>query len=341
MSLGRMGTSLTTEGMRGMLLTANIHPASASSMQDTANKVGEKISSVNRRSMTDIRKSLKEKNSECGLPVNSSIRAEGDARYNNSTFSALGKTPFQAGTQVTYTMCENVTSEKKIISVFCGNKLCKKGEYMRGKGEQVTCPGHTGCTANLTQQTNIGNEKQWAAECIEELNKDEDPLTISHLTTDGDSAASQGASIKQGKNIENLKDLRHFFESQRKETSKAPFGERMFPGRTKADRESAKKRFAQDLKTRCRSEYEKAHKYFGGDMQKLTNALSYAVDAIISCYRELCKAVGAPVVKGSKVAHLLKQQQNRQNYFRQRERSIFHSSHIERIEREKVPENRK
>lgn len=43
MSVGRMGTCLTTEGMRAMLLSANIHPGSASSMQETANKVGEKI----------------------------------------------------------------------------------------------------------------------------------------------------------------------------------------------------------------------------------------------------------------------------------------------------------
>ena len=37
--LCRMGTSLTTMGMLGVLLTANIYPTSASTKQDTANKV--------------------------------------------------------------------------------------------------------------------------------------------------------------------------------------------------------------------------------------------------------------------------------------------------------------
>jgi hypothetical protein len=36
---------------------------------------------------------------------------------------------------------------------------------------------------------------------------------------------------------------------------------------------------------------------------------------------ELCEAVGAPLVKGSRAVHHLKQQQNRQNYFRRSEHS--------------------
>uniref|UniRef100_K1QHG7 Mutator-like transposase domain-containing protein n=1 Tax=Magallana gigas TaxID=29159 RepID=K1QHG7_MAGGI len=42
MSAGHLDTCLTTEGMREMLLSTNIHPGSASSMQETANKVGGK-----------------------------------------------------------------------------------------------------------------------------------------------------------------------------------------------------------------------------------------------------------------------------------------------------------
>lgn len=435
MSVGRMGTCLTTEGMRGMLLSANIHPASASSMQETANKVGEKILETNQQSMRGIRQKIQENATKCGLPATSTIRAEGDARYNNSTFSAVGKTPFQAATQVTYTMCENVTTKKKVIAVFCGNKLCKKGEVLRRRGAHVTCPDHQDCTANLAADTNIGNEKRWAGECIREIQQDPHPLTVSHLTTDGDSAAATGASEEQEKPIENLKDLRHFFESQRKQTSKAPFSASMFPGRTKADRESVQKRFAQDLKMRCRSEYENAYDHYGGDIRKLTRAMSYAVDSILTCYRgecgrpcqkhsfackglkkshwkssvlpknfklnmndndehllrdcvnltlgpknlcrirfhtstqkcesvnraylrsnskcitssrnfepkihrvvhslnegcgnstlKLCEAVGAPVVKGGKVVRLLKQQEKRQAYFRQRQQSKLYKS---------------
>lgn len=435
MSLGQMGTSLTTEGMRGMFLTANVLPASASSMQETANKVSKKVAQVNKMSMKKIRSELQEKNVICGLPATTPIRAEGDARYNNSMFSGVGRTPFQAATQVTYTMCENVTTRKKIVSVYCGNKLCKQGEVLRRRGIQVTCPNHDNCTANLPADTNIGDEKKWAGECIDEMRTDSSPLSVSYLTTDGDSSASLGAVEKQGKPIENLKDLRHFFESQRKQICKAAFSATMFLGRTKVDRESMKKRFAQDLKLRCRTEYENGYQHFGGDQQKMVRAMSYAADAIISCYKgdcgkpcqrhsfacrglkknkwkssvlpkdfsvhmndsdeqllrdcinltlgpknlcrikfhtstqkcesvnraylktnakcitysrnfeprihrvvhgineghgnstlQLCEAVGAPVVKGSRAAHHLKQQQNRQNYFRQRECSKIYKS---------------
>ncbi|XP_078317890.1 uncharacterized protein LOC144620581 [Crassostrea virginica] len=198
------------------------------------------------------------------------------ALYNNSMFSAVGKNPFQAGTQVTYTLCENVTKKKRVISVFCGNKLCKVGELMRSRGESVTCPGHDNCTANIPADENIGNEKRWAGQCLDEIQQDSSPLILSQLTTDGDSTATLGASTQQGQNIENLKDLHHFFESQRKQTCKAPFSDKMFPGGTKTARESVKKRFAQDLKIRCRTEYENAYQHFGGDIPKLIRAMSYS-----------------------------------------------------------------
>jgi hypothetical protein len=43
-------------------------------------------------------------------------------------------TPFQAGTQVTYSMIENNTTDIKIVSLFTGNKLCNVASRLRGKG---------------------------------------------------------------------------------------------------------------------------------------------------------------------------------------------------------------
>uniref|UniRef100_K1P1X3 Uncharacterized protein n=1 Tax=Magallana gigas TaxID=29159 RepID=K1P1X3_MAGGI len=73
--------------------------------------------------------------------------------------------------------------------------------------------------------------------------------------------------------IENLKDLRHFFESQRKQTAKAPFSSHMFPGRTKAMRESMQRRFALDLKLRCRTEYENCYKHYSSDLPLIKRAM--------------------------------------------------------------------
>ena len=142
------------------------------------------------------------------------------------------------------------------MAVFCGNKLCKKGTYFRTKEKEVTCLGHEDCIATIPPENTIEDEKRWAAECIVELQSDDRPLVISHFTSDGDSAAASGASEKQGHMIEKLKDLRHFFDSQRKQTAKSPFRSDMFPGRTKAMRESMQRSFVLDLKLRCRTEYE-------------------------------------------------------------------------------------
>uniref|UniRef100_K1Q8E3 Mutator-like transposase domain-containing protein n=1 Tax=Magallana gigas TaxID=29159 RepID=K1Q8E3_MAGGI len=248
-----------------MLLVANIKPASATNIHQTCNKVCKIITDVNKNSMKKIRQVIQELNEKCGL-ANTPIRAERDARYNNATFSAIGKTPFQAATQVTYTLSENVTKKKNVMAVFCGNKLCKKGTHLRAKGKEVTCPGHEDCTATIPPETTIGDEKRSAAECISELQSDDRPLVISHFTSDGDSAAVFGASEKQGHMIENLKDLCNFFDSQRKQTAKAPFSSHMFPGRTKAMRESMQRRFALDLKLRCRTEYENCFKHFSSDL---------------------------------------------------------------------------
>ncbi|XP_052692508.1 uncharacterized protein LOC128170776 [Crassostrea angulata] len=286
MAVGHLGTSLITEGMRGMLLGANIEPASATNTHQTCNKVGKIVTDVNKNSMKKIRQEIQELNEKCGL-ANTPIRAEGDARYNNATFSAIGRT-FQAATQVPYTLSENVTKKNNVVAVFCGNKLIKKGTYLRAKGKEVTCPGHEGCTATMLPETTIGDENRWAAECIGELQSDDRPLIISHFTSDGDSAAASGASEKQGHMIENLKDLRHFFDSQRKQTDKAPFSSHMFPGRTKAMRESMQRRFALDLKLNCRTEYENCYKHYSGEIPLMKRAMSTAVRSIISCYQGQC-----------------------------------------------------
>lgn len=83
------------------------------------------------------------------------MRAEGYALYNNATFSAIGKTPFQVATQMTYTFRENVTKKKNVVAVFY--KLCKKGANLRAHEKEVTCPGHKNCNANIPQETTIGD----------------------------------------------------------------------------------------------------------------------------------------------------------------------------------------
>jgi hypothetical protein len=49
-------------------------------------------------------------------------------------------------------MIENNTTDKKIVSLFTGNKLCNVASRLRGKGFNIICPNHYGlCTANLAE----------------------------------------------------------------------------------------------------------------------------------------------------------------------------------------------
>ena len=92
----------------------------------------------NKNHINSFRANLKAENPN---PNPNLVNVESDARYNNS-----GVTPFQAGTQVVQTMCENNTKNKKIVSVFLGNKLCNVASRLRNKGIVVKCPHHeTGC----------------------------------------------------------------------------------------------------------------------------------------------------------------------------------------------------
>ena len=68
-------------------------------MQNSANKVGERIEAENREDLEKLRSFVKEGNKARGLPASSPISVSTYATYNNRPCS--GKTPYQAGTQVT------------------------------------------------------------------------------------------------------------------------------------------------------------------------------------------------------------------------------------------------
>lgn len=72
-----------------------------------------------------------------------------------------------------------------------------------------------------------------------------------HLTTDGDSTATIGDSSQQRKDIENLEDLCHFLESQRKQTCKAQIRDNLFRGGTNSRRIGQEKDLHKAWKTRC------------------------------------------------------------------------------------------
>jgi hypothetical protein len=289
--VGLTHSSISTTQFRHILQSANIPPPSSSSMQASANRVGDIITEVNKADMEARRKQLQDISELRGLPRDTPINIEGDGRYNNPLFGSSEKTPFQPATQMVYTVCENSTPAKQVISVHTVNKLCKKADMLRKKGTIVTCPDHEGCSANVRKDHTIGDEAYAAAKCAEEMK----PLSVDHMTTDGDSQAYLGVkkvqSARRDKKsavVENLRDPGHLSKTLIRTVEKSNFSASMFPGRTRAAQLDIKRKFGKNLKRRCTAEFNQAHSHWAGDLNRVINSLSYATDAMVSCYGGNC-----------------------------------------------------
>jgi hypothetical protein len=102
-------------------------------------------------------------------------------------------------------MCENNTNNKKIVSVFLGNKLCNVTSRQQFKGIVVNSPLHNGhCTANLAEGAVIGNETEYSRQCSNGLN---DTLKIANITADGDSKSFNGESSSTHRSLRSIANL--------------------------------------------------------------------------------------------------------------------------------------
>ena len=210
-----IGVAVCTE----MFLTLGIDPGSQRGMQDNLNKSSDLIHSLASENMRDEREKLK-KYPELAVEV--------DTRYNNPLRSP--NTPFQGGTQAIFTVAENMTPEKKIISATFASKVCRTGSRQLAYGLQVTCPNHQGCTATMPPQEAIGKEETYAKESALVLKNDN--LNLGTVTHDQDSGQLKGIQ-SVFPNVVSLKDSRHFSQSQRKQINKTQFSNNMFVGKTK------------------------------------------------------------------------------------------------------------
>ena len=286
LQVGLAQNMISNTAMRQIFMCMNIVPPSYASMQKQANTVGETIIKCNEDDMHNEQDTIKHIQ-ECRGTKNQSIAAEGDGRYNNALWSGGGKTPFQPATQMVYTVSENVSSSKKIIGVYTGNKLCKQATRLRSQGHKdVKCPDHRGkCTANLKETDSIGDEARGLKHIVENLKPG---LNIGAFTADGDSKAHTALSST----CTVYRDVRHFGKSLKKQIENAKFSDQVFPSHTKAGRTVIQKRFAADLTKRCNAEFHRCHKETSGDASKLKARLTYITDAIVLCYSgdcSLCK----------------------------------------------------
>ena len=284
MQAGIMKQGISNTGIREILTSANIPSPSKSSMQKSANRVGEILIETNEEDLDRQCEELQKLNQVIGKQKEDPIPAETDVTYNNQLFSGVGNTPFQAGTQAITTVSENLTKHKKVIYVGIHSKSCSCKITNENDRHKPDCP------ANLEKDSSIGNEGRYLEEAIETIN--ERGVIIGELTMDGDSSSRLAATnIQQphGAQIVPRYCTRHLTRTLEKRTNKTDFSERMFPGRTKEQRKASQNRFVYDLGDRVNAEFNCAHEALKGSVDELNTKLPNVCEAIIDCYRGDCR----------------------------------------------------
>ena len=288
--VGAKQTGASNTAICKMLLAADTPAPSRSSMQAAANKVGEVIIETNEKDMANIRNDIKTVQAARGH--SSSIDVSVDCRYSNPIGSGVGVTPFQAANQMTQVVTENVTNRGKILGLTCQSKLCHVCALARSHGVK---PKQHKCTATLSLEESIGDEKRWTKQSVRKLNADGLPVNI--LTTDPDGASFSAAEelFLEGESSvppKHALDTRHVTSNQRKAIMKCDFSKTMFGVTTEKKKKYLQNRFASDLSSRCQAEHKAMMAHHGGDAARVSSGMPKTKRAISRCYtgdHSLCR----------------------------------------------------
>ena len=274
---GVMRHGMSNSGLREILTSANIPSPSLSTMQRTANRVGEIVVEATQEHFEVVCQQVKTYNESIGLDHYHPVPVEVDTTYNNPMFRA-GDTPFQAGTQTSTICAEKLTGKNYIIALKTNAKICSCANKEEHQPD---------CTANLDPDSTIGNEGQYLSDVIDQVNQHD--VFVGEVTMDGDSSAKKrAATIRQTRPDIQVKPkycTRHLTRNVEKLGHRIPWSERMFPGRTQAMQAKAKGRFVHDIGDRVHAEFMCAHKALEGSVEKLNKKLINTKEAIIDCYR--------------------------------------------------------
>ena len=279
--VGASHTGVANAGLSRIFVAMNTPAPSLSSMQSTANRVNKSIVKTNDNDMATIRRDIKEVQAACGQDK---LNIEVDCRYSNPTHASTGNTPFQAATQMTQLVAENLTTSKKIIGKNFKSQLCVQCAASKNRNEVIK--PHD-CSSNLDTAESIGNERLWTRESVESL--EEDGLHINILTTDPDASAFKGAEDAYFAGVSSSPpkhqlDTRHVSSNHRKHIKNTNFSKAMFGARTEAEKKYSQTRFSSDLSTRCSAEHKAAMDYYGGDASRVSKRMPSIRNNLLKCY---------------------------------------------------------
>ena len=137
-----MDTKTGPSDLRYLIMCLQIPPPSYCAIQKHCNFAAEKVETVAAASFTRARQQVQRTNVACGFDATEPILAGIDSQYNNRLQSAGLNTPMQPATQVSTSIIEMQTKDKKVIGMHVSNKLCSKGDH-------TNCGIENGCTKNL------------------------------------------------------------------------------------------------------------------------------------------------------------------------------------------------
>lgn len=285
-SVAMTQTPIGPTSVRHIFHGGNIPAPSKTGLQKAARKVSQTVIKVNQTDMKCRLAKTKRVLQIRNRPTNE-LQVQSDSVYNNSLYSAVGKNPFQAGTQAVYTVAENVTNSHDIIEIETVNKLCSKHGFHDSEG-MTECSVKGGlCSATHPMEDNIGDEKRWAKNVFTRLK--EEGAEVKHLTTDPDTAAYKAVEEMYQDGITKTKpthqiDTRHLSKNHRKYIRNSEKVLKMMPGSTVKLRGEQRSRFAFDLSQRCYAEFQQIHRLENGNFSKIQSRVEKCISAMLKCY---------------------------------------------------------
>ena len=259
----------------------NLPVPNRSVMQRTANKVAAATATMTLEDLARRRERVKHVNRLCGLPEDSLI--------NIATATITGAYHAgQSASQAIAVAVEKQSGHSDIVGISIQNKLCVLGVSMRRRGLDVTCPGHINCTATLPADQPLSEYvvgmdigRQFAEQNVD----------IRYVVTDGDARSAEG--VKAGMagtlcEVERQADTTPLEQSLFRNTMKAKFSPRMFPGSTAVIRKEQGKQFSLDVKTRCYRIHREMLNMHAGDSRKVSALTPRVIETTLNCYGGDC-----------------------------------------------------
>ena len=287
-----MYTAIGLQKARTILNAIDLPVPSETGMQKLANYVSDTCSKVAKRGMRDKALAIAKKN-------NNELKGFGDTRHNTATISSSRRTGLHNTSQaITIVMAEEEEKDETgelrkrtvVVAEHTQNKVCPTGTKLRMKGDNVECPGHPGCTANLNRFETMTERAGGEAIGEELVNMG---ITVTHLTTDGDGKMYAGLQDKTPTAVERLKDPIHLSRTQVNNGQKKDWSLNFFPGvRLRKEKTVRTRALAADMKNRSYGILHQLHAKHQGNVVAIKAEAEKVIPAIICCYAGDCNHCG-------------------------------------------------